>query len=454
MSKDKREGQSESADTLASKQVMTTTAAPTARLNPLDELILAFEIPKTLLAFRKLADTERSKFQYFGLTDSTPIKDYKPDAIRKAVMDTMKIVIESENKDDFRFNSGKIPSILEQKIVDRYTQQGVQLTQKLFQSKVTPICEAMLQHVATANQMIKAGERVAHLAQANDIPITEIQENPSKGVNPSFTAMVGGRKHYIKTCSDDAVLASAGKVDPNELLVYKVMEYMSFGPRTNFLFGRYSSAAGKSSISRGNYIMTEDLNQDGNRLLLDTEENYVAFQEAMTDQKFAVELSAASALNDILSLTDTFGRNTRNYGLLVRPDGGKTIQFVDHLPNANNGLFSLMSFDPTQYSPREALQKRSSQLRPEEHSAFKDLSSSRSAFQKIIIEKEVKDRLFGLDEAVQRASTDVARLMERYNENFVEGSDARMGSYLEKIARNKVTYEKTLGQQQQEEAGK
>lgn len=402
----------------------------------LHRLLLAFELPKTFKAFRELDETQRASFSELGV-NAVSAKNYKPSDCHKKILAETKDLLVRLNPEAF---ASTLPSILETELLRR----GV------VRSKVGEISGQMLEHISDENRAIKGVDRIQHLARQQGLQVEEITENPAKGANPSFTAMVNGTKHYIKTCSDDAVLASNGKVDPNELLVYKVMEYMNFGPKTNFLFGKYSSAAGRSSVSRGNYIMTEDLNQNGDHLLLDLEENKEAFEQALTDRGFTVELSAASALNDILSLTDTFGRNTRNYGLVERSDGSKTIQFVDHLPNANNGLFSLMDFNPATYSPRDSLQKRSNLFKADEHSAFKQLEPNRSSFQRLIVQRDVDSRLAPLSDAIARAESDVRGLMRNYSENFVEGADVRMSSYMEKITRNRATYEKTLPQPGQE----
>lgn len=400
----------------------------------LDNLLLAFTLPKSFQEFKDLDEARRVKLYKTGI-DGRFASNYKPDICQKNMLGMMAAILKDQNYEYYNF-----PSIIHNKLLQRGIPKG----------DANEIGDKMLDFVCDKNRAMRASVRVEHLAKQQGLEIEEIKENPHKGANMSFTAMVNGKKHYIKTCCD----ASNGKVDQNELFVYKVMEYVGFGPRTNFLFGRFSSAAGRSSISRGNYIMTEDLDQNGNRLLLDTEENRGAFQEALAvDRQFAEEISAASALSDILSLTDTFGRNVRNYGLLIRSDGGRTIQFVDHLPNANNGLFSLMDFNPTTYSPRAYLQSKSSLgLKADEHSAFKDLEGNRFSFKRMIIQRDVNNRLSNLEEAIKQAELDVRSLMrpETYGENFIEEAGVRMTLYMEKIGRYKATYERSIPQATQE----
>ena len=89
--------------------------------------------------------------------------------------------------------------------------------------------------------------------------------------------------------------------------------------------------------------------------------------------KFAIEFSAAAAINDILALRDTF-KNSGNYGLVfdktycTHSEENKNqkephertditmiedykIMFIDHLPDANNGILSqLYSYKINNYS--------------------------------------------------------------------------------------------------------
>ena len=416
----------------------------------LNNLLLAFKLPKTFVLYQGLKEDEKFQFSTIGV-NTTSARSYKPSDCQKRILGNVRDLLlpEVQRKNQF-FLPSDIIDDLRRRLIDILTSDGTEMTRERFDKTVVPICSNLQEYLSEESKAIKGTERITKLLGQQGLQVEEITENPAKGANPSFTAMIDGTKHYIKTCSDDITVASGGKVDPNELFVYKVMEYMNFGPKTNFLFGRYSSAASRSSVSRGNYIMTEDLNQNGDRLLLDLEENKEAFERALTDRDFTVELSAASALNDILSLTDTFGRNTRNYGLVERNDGSKTIQFVDHLSNANNGLFSLMGFDPATYSPRDSLQKRSNLFKADEHSAFKQLEPNRSSFHRLIVQRDVDSRLAPLSDAITRAESDVRLLMRNYSENFVDGADVRMTSYMEKITRNRATYEKTLPQTGQE----
>ena len=406
----------------------------------LSALVLAFKLPASFHEFREMTEEQKKLFAEIGI-DGSSARAYAPTKCKRSLLKKIKsnlFEIVSMNNEYF------LPS----DCVDRLRSELIELikpeSKEEFQEKILPICSALLTHIVDENSRIKAATRITYLARRNGLSVEEIEENSVRGVNPSFRAIVNGEKCYIKTCSNDPCFAANGFVDPNELLVYKIMEYTKFGPKTSFLFGRFSSAGGRSSISRGNFIMTEDLNQHGDTLLLDTECNYDEFQDALRDRNFTIDLSAASALSDILSLADALGRNGHNYGLLIKADGTRTLQFVDHLPNANNGLFSLSSFDPAQYSPREYLQRRCNQLSSEEYSAFQDLRSNREAFERASIESEVAERLANLPQAIEHATNDIKTLLIECQDNFVDDVEIKLSGYLSKIYKNITVYSQTL----------
>eukprot|EP01041_Mallomonas_annulata_P004236 gene4235-8429_t len=389
----------------------------------ISHLLLAFKLPKTFKEFRDLDEEKNQVFFEIGI-DGTSTRKYRPFDCQKMLLGITR---------------------LRSELISYCNPQS----KEEFHEEIFPICTAFLNYLVEENKTIKGIERITKLAQEQGLVIEEIEGNPAKGANPSFTAIVEGKKYYIKTCSNDPYLQTlkTALIQMKTSFVYKLMEYMGFGPQTMFLMGIFSSTAGgssNSSISCCHFIMTENLNQYNNHFFLDIEDYHEEFQRALNDGGFTIELSAASVLNDILSLTDTFGRNGCNYGLLMKSDGTYTIQFVDHIPNANNGLFSSsMRYDPVSYSPRDTLQKKSIQFGEEKYSAFKDLKLNRQTFLKISIQYEVGTRLAGLSDAIERAVTDVRSLMECCIENFTDEADLRQAAYIEKIKRNTVFYSRS-----------
>ena len=147
--------------------------------------------------------------------------------------------------------------------------------------------------------------------------------------------------------------------------MYKILEYTGFGPECWFLMKNASTSHG--TICKGNFILTRNLGKgEGVNFLLDNEENKKIFGNIFSNsKKFAIEISAAAAINDIFSLWDTFA-NSGNYGIIFynnslenliksiaineQKDESKKIDiteiedyklmFIDHLPNAGNGILS------------------------------------------------------------------------------------------------------------------
>ena len=117
----------------------------------------------------------------------------------------------------------------------------------------------------------------------------------------------------------------------------------------------------------GNFILTRNVGKgEGVKFLLDKEENKEVFEAILSNsEKFAVEISAAAAINDIVALWDTF-KNSGNYGVVFYNNSfvnlAKSIEenkqleeskkidiskiedykiiFIDHLPKGRNGILS------------------------------------------------------------------------------------------------------------------
>jgi hypothetical protein len=235
------------------------------------------------------------------------------------------------------------------------------------------------------------------------------------------------------------------------------MEYTGYGPRTNFLVESGSSSAGKSSIFKGNFILTEDVRGPGQEFFLDTDNNRdILSQFAKSDLKrFAIEISAASALTDILSISDVFGQNARNYGIVGNTDNPDKyrLQFIDHQPNPGNGLFStLREEEKVAYSPRESLPKKYG-LRKLTPLTDLAIESKGGEFTKKAIQNEVYEKLFNqqenqgtlLENAIKQAREDVVKLTISASINFVDNAVIDyLDKYIEKINRNIETYQKSV----------
>jgi hypothetical protein len=151
-----------------------------------------------------------------------------------------------------------------------------------------------------------------------------------------------------------------------------------------------SASSSHGTIFSGNFILTRNLgNGEGVNFLLDDEENKELLGKILSNsKKFAIEISAAAAINDIVALWDTF-KNSGYYGIVfynnslenlvgrIADDEENNIKsndisemedykivFIDHLANAGNGIISQLysykvksdkRYNSTTYSPRESL---------------------------------------------------------------------------------------------------
>ncbi len=276
-----------------------------------------------------------------------------------------------------------------------------------------------------------------------------VEVNHNAGVNQGFVvSMKDGSKKFVKNFADDA--ATAGKIDPNELFVYKTMEYMQLGPVTQFLIHQYS--IGHGTAIHGNFIATDDLNTAGWTFYLDSSEHVDLFSRALSTSMIAnVELSALSTINDVLLLSDTFGQNPGNYGLLHRIDANGADEYrfmvVDHLPFTNNATFPPYRFSQGEvYSPRASVQKRIdfAPARMDEEVALhrqRGLSHApvelgRAAYPREQIDRAVYARLAGLLDAVRRSLDDVMEVIDAHERSFCAGARDRVNDYVRVIQMN------------------
>ncbi len=427
---------------------------PNKNIDIIQKLLMIFELPKTFKNFQNLDNKKRLELSKIEIIPDSinSVRDYKLSEWKKNILVEAKNYFEpiaKERQCKF-FMPNDIIVDIQNALFDYYGGKK-KVSSEIFKESILPICTEMQNYLSNESALIKGIDRVKNLLINNKIASEgeiEIKENPDKGANDSFITKIKGETYYIKNCSDDSNILgeTKGKVHPNELFVYKVMEYSGFGPESEFLFGKYSSSGGCSISYKGNYIMTKSLNEKDKNFLIDSEENQQEFKKALQNEDFSVDLSTASILNDLLSLTDTFGRNTRNYGLLIDNSKQKTVyslKFVDHLPNANNGLFSLSDFKPELYSPREVIQKKSNQLDAENYSAFKNLTDNRDLFKKVILDKKVNEKLSNFKEIINKAQENIKDLIKQHPENFIEKADDVLNSYFNKIEKNLEVYKRT-----------
>jgi len=324
--------------------------------------------------------------------------------------------------------------------------------------KEEPQIELLKKYLSDRNEELNLKEdfkveKLKKPGHANDVYLvsnTEINQDDPNTID-----------YYAKSFSqDERTYARNGLIDPNELFIYKILEYTGFGPECWFLMKAASSSYG--TISRGNFILTKNLGKgEGINFLLDNEENQELFEEIFSNSKnFAIEISAAASINDIVALWDTF-KNSGNYGVVFRNNSlenllsnkesnikDHSLVFIDHLPNAGNGILAQLHsyklraderYSTTKYSPRESLID-SHQVKPNK---FIELArnSKKIGFSKDKIIKDVYQR-FSDNEAtdqqwdkfkaaLKKAKEDVMTIIKEYAVNFYSNKEKTAFDILE-----------------------
>jgi len=284
------------------------------------------------------------------------------------------------------------------------------------------------------------------------------------GKNSSFIVDTPDGRKFVKACGYGLVglTTEDGSIHPNELFLYKVLEYINFGPKTYFLMENGASGSIKinspSVVAHGNYIMTDEVPN----LLLDTDETeqesinveaYAKFKNSQRKED-AIEISAASLVKGLLSINDVYPNNGENYGLSEQKDRTK-FMFIDHTPGIN-GVFSgnnLSEEKINNYSPRTSMSAAISSRK--NYGNLSDLSASHNRWQKHTLARDVHKRVFSgedgalpINEAIQKAQKDINNIIEDYPENFSPfttetgeiSSQQKLQFYVDKISKNIENY--------------
>lgn len=351
-------------------------------------------------------------------------------------------------------------------ILEKYKLSKIRLSSMFFEdTNATKISEDIDSFVHNLTRNVKhEGRILSSIGQAfpeQVVEVISITSNDQQTANSDSAHIVrarinGAEKNlYVKSCAEELGNATHAdhKIDPRELFLYKSLEYLGLGPKTHFIVRDVTSSY-RGSIARGSYIITEEV--EGIRI--DNETNRPYFEAFMnsTNRDDAIELSRASLVADLLSLTDIFESNTRNYGLVSREDGNRII-FVDHLPGSN-GIFSCIDQNEAElgsFSPRQRIGERFGLTRAKD-SGLKGVPSylgdgvGAGSWAKRSLANEVIGSVFeGSDDrlpinaALDRANIDVSDLIRRNENSFTESAPELLGRYVSKIQSNIETCQKT-----------
>lgn len=285
------------------------------------------------------------------------------------------------------------------------------------------------------------------LADILKMDIISIEENSSSGANTGFLAIASNNtRYYVKTFDEEfkRLSGSTKKIDARELLAYKVLEYLGFGPETHFLIQKDTSTSG--SKAKGNYIATKDVTtldknvESQRRFFIDGSgdiNSREVYQKAVESKNFLVELFSIVSLNSILRLYDTFGDNSANYGIIEIKMKDGSIEYepiiIDHLPSTSNAIIE------KGYSPGGFLYKR---LYPKIERASDQESNLRRVIKEQLssksmkLTKEVRSMVDqgkkgkSFKNSVQEGCEQIMNLIEEYGNVFVDATDPTTGKVI------------------------
>lgn len=254
----------------------------------------------------------------------------------------------------------------------------------------------------------------------------EIKENEDRGANFGFIVKKSeNEKYYIKTFTQPA---KDSKIDCRELFLYKIFEYIKFGPKSEFLLEAFSSGptmmSNSSNFNSGNYIITKDVcSITLDESLVKEKQFYFdddptilpIYLEAFDKKDFLIQFYSLMAAIKIFCAMDTFGENYGNYGLLKTKMKDDSINFavkvIDHLPIGNNGELNF-GFSPG----RELNERVFGQRARGDYSSLKTILKERKEFstKKLGITEEVKTYLNNLEmkKQLERAKEEIMRMVK------------------------------------------
>jgi len=131
-----------------------------------------------------------------------------------------------------------------------------------------------------------------------------------------------GKKYHVKTALK--ILHHLRGSFLNEIFMYKILEYLGFGPRAEAVFIPESNTL---------YTITQDLNNSSDDSEKDQEIKFVTAQQQKVieckDEKSLIDLLAVNFIIDFFELQDIYGRET-NYG--IRKMTNKETKFLVEKP--------------------------------------------------------------------------------------------------------------------------
>lgn len=284
------------------------------------------------------------------------------------------------------------------------------------------------------------------------------------GASIGFIVRSNGHKYYIKESSS---YRKEKKINPKELLPYRLLQYTHLGPKTEFIVKKFSVSQTGADIC---YISTQDVEYSKSEaakhknFILDNAEAYeddlfdqasLRWRAALNDENFRAELLALSVLEDAFSMNDAFRSNPSNYGVLVVEEAGRVRykpKLIDHTADCNNISCSYESPQDSAVSLKEKLEicvrrAKRSQHKPPISSVFFEEKASVGqdyflesdmgrAFVRLLEGKSGKADS-ALIQALDKARADIIALIRELPESFVDEASKILTDYCDR-AKSKI----------------
>jgi len=200
------------------------------------------------------------------------------------------------------------------------------------------------------------GEIRTHYGLSSDYDLHVLAKE--RGASTGFVVQIENHTYYIK---ESLSYRENKKINPKELFLYKLLEYVHLGPKTDFILHSFSTSRTGAHIC---YISTQDVaytkitdkqktfstdNPNEHEEIGMLEEKIEQCEEALNDENFRRELLALSMLEDVFYINDSLRTNPSNYGIVRIEDSEHVVRYkpklIDHLPDRPNIYFNYQSID-------------------------------------------------------------------------------------------------------------
>jgi hypothetical protein len=301
------------------------------------------------------------------------------------------------------------------------------------------------QKLANFNNIVGEGVRSLYGIQEEINIIQKI-----KGLSSGFIIKSKSKTIFVK---ESVYRREENSIDPTELLLYKYLELLGYGPKVQFLLKEYAISKSGRHVC---YICSEDVSftkkKNKTKTFVtdsyfseETEDKNLIWNEAFKRNDFCIDLLAMSIVDDMFYINDSF-INVDNYGVIRIEKVENEIPLityrpimVDHLPGKDtefiheslNGLVESLNRKTNHYSYVRDMELL--------------CNLAKSSVERLLYGVKGKKYL-GIFEAVEEARREILSLINSLRDYFISEADRTLNAYHDKCIKNleklKSLYEK------------